>query len=117
MCVDDISRYFYLAYQNVHLGCGSQPKQSTTESGKEHGLQAPCETVDIYKVFFSNFLFIVHFFYFSPFLAFKSTSTKNVAILSLEIVAAVSCIPKPIALCDEQIVAYAVVVLVVLGFV
>lgn len=40
--------FFYLAYQNVHLACGSSPRDTNVKSGKPHGLQARCETVDLY---------------------------------------------------------------------
>eukprot|EP00051_Salpingoeca_urceolata_P027960 m.484210 g.484210 ORF g.484210 m.484210 type:complete len:546 (+) comp23251_c0_seq1:88-1725(+) len=35
----DTPMYMYLAFQNVHLGCGR---------GRKHGIQAPCETMDLY---------------------------------------------------------------------
>ena len=41
--------YIYLAYQNVHLACGKAPSTVAVESGKSHGLQAPCGTVDLYS--------------------------------------------------------------------
>lgn len=40
--------YFYLAYQNVHLACGSEPPNVAVGSGKKFGLQAPCPSVDLY---------------------------------------------------------------------
>eukprot|EP00039_Didymoeca_costata_P006376 m.89637 g.89637 ORF g.89637 m.89637 type:complete len:574 (-) comp13233_c0_seq2:193-1914(-) len=40
----DDSLFIYLAYQNVHLGCGGDIKGS----GREVGVQAPCETVDLF---------------------------------------------------------------------
>ena len=36
--------YFYLAYQNVHLACGSAPANIEVESGKKLGLQVSCTT-------------------------------------------------------------------------
>ena len=38
----------YLAYQNVHLACGSAPQNVAVNSGKKHGLQAPCGTAEMY---------------------------------------------------------------------
>eukprot|EP01047_Picozoa_sp_COSAG01_P075547 COSAG01_NODE_12979_length_1654_cov_1.932476_2_plen_189_part_00 len=40
--------YLYLAYQNVHLACGSAPHIASVQSGKKHGLQAPCGTMELY---------------------------------------------------------------------
>ena len=40
--------FFYLAYQNVHLACGGSPSSAAVPTGKPHGLQAPCASVDLY---------------------------------------------------------------------
>mgnify|MGYP006078772707 FL=1 len=41
--------FLYLAYQNCHLACGSAPDNVAVLSGKKHGLNAPCGTVDLYS--------------------------------------------------------------------
>ena len=33
----------------MHLACGSAPSGVSVQSGKKHGLQAPCDTADLYS--------------------------------------------------------------------
>ena len=47
--VGNTPMYIYLAYQNVHLACSGSPKSAAVQTGKPHGLQAPCGTVDMYS--------------------------------------------------------------------